>query len=236
MLDLGDTVVNELKKLSKPAFNIDELMTTAGDLKYTREIKRLLAEQMESPSDELIKLLASKVFNGPLTPGRREYFAGIIKRSYHQLVNDHINLRLKSAMTGDVPTQEEAAELIEEGEEVVTTEEELEGFFIVKTILRELVDPGRIVHRDTLSYMGILLDDNNRKTIARLHFNRSQKYLGVFDENKKETRIPLASVDNIYEHADKLRRVLAFYESGKKGKKEGAEAATQDGGQSGTEG
>ena len=229
MLNLNDTAVNELKKLTKPAFDLDELKTTAGELKYTREIKKLLAELMETPSDEFVKLLASKVFAGPLTPARKEYYAGIVKRSFSQLVNDHINQRLQSAMAGGAePAPEQGAEESEAGQEIATTEEELEGYFIVKSILRELVDPSRIVHRDTLSYMGILLDDNNRKPIARLYFNRAQKYLGVFDENRKEERIPISSVDEIYKHAEKMRRVLALYESRKKsGKEDGGSEPTR---------
>ncbi|HLM56291.1 MAG TPA: type I restriction endonuclease [Pyrinomonadaceae bacterium] len=228
MLNLNDTVVNELKKLTKPAFNLDELMTTAGGLKYTREIKKLLAELIDNPTDEFVKLLASKVFNGPLTQSKREYFAGIVKRSYYQLVNEHINQRLKSAMSGGADEPGGDVESLEDEQQVETSEEELEGYFIVKTILREKVDPSRITHRDTLSYMGILLDDNNRKPIARLHFNRAQKYLGVFDENRKEERIPIPSIDEIYNHADKIRRVLAFYESRKKsGKDEGGAEQTR---------
>jgi hypothetical protein len=217
MLNLDDGTVAELKKLTKPAFDLGELMTAAGDLKYTREIKRLLADLMEHPSEEFVKLCASKVFNGTLTPSRKEYFAGITKHSFGQLVSDKINERLKSAMTGAEISHEAAeAEDYEESQEVETTEEEWEGFFIVKSILRTSVDPARIVHRDTLSYFGILLDDNNRKPIARLHFNRTQKYLGVFDENKKERRIPIDSLDDIYTHADVLKGVLAFYEREKK--------------------
>jgi hypothetical protein len=91
-------------------------------------------------------------------------------------------------------------------------EDELEGYHIVKALLRKHVDPVRIVHRDTQSYMGILLDDNNRKPIARLHFNRKQKYVGVFDEHRKEERVPIETVDDIYKLENKLRRVLSFYE------------------------
>jgi len=215
MLDLNDTVVAELKKLSKPAFDLDELMTTAGELKYTREIKKHLAELLESPSDEFVKMFASKVFNGPITPGRREYFAGIMKRSFNQLVNDRINDRLKSAMSGGGLSQAATAEeAVGEEKGLETSPEELEGFYLIKSILRGVVDPSRIAHRDTLSYFGILLDDNNRKPIARLHFNRPQKYIGVFDEKKKEERIPIASLDDIFQHAEKIKRVIAFYEKG----------------------
>jgi hypothetical protein len=71
---------------------------------------------------------------------------------------------------------------------VVTSAEEMEGFYTVKSILREMVDPARIAHRDTQSYMGILLGDNNRKPLVRLHFNRARKQVGVFDENRKEEK------------------------------------------------
>jgi hypothetical protein len=73
------------------------------------------------------------------------------------------------------------------------------------------VSASRIIARDTKTYFGILLDDNNRKPIARLWFNRSKKYLGVFDENKVETRIPITGSEDIYQHADYLRKTVARY-------------------------
>jgi predicted type IV restriction endonuclease len=235
MLDLNETAVAELKKLTKPAFNLDEMRTAAGDLKYTREIKRLLAEQLENPSDEFVKFCASKVFNGTLTQARREYFSHITKRSFHQLVNERLDYRLKSAMSGHgAPAAQEEGDAGEGEGGVVTTAEEMEGFYIVKSILREIVDPARIAHRDTQSYMGILLDDNNRKPLVRLHFNRARKQIGVFDENRKEERIPIDSLNDIYRHGDKMKRVLAFYErertaGTKESAAEGPAAGTDEG-------
>lgn len=78
----------------------------------------------------------------------------------------------------------------------------------------------RIPHRDTQSYMGILLDDNNRKPLARLYFNRSQKFLGIFDESRTEERVTINGLNDIYQHSAKLKRVLAFYEG------ENSESAT----------
>ncbi|WP_235022352.1 hypothetical protein [Amycolatopsis alkalitolerans] len=69
----------------------------------------------------------------------------------------------------------------------------------------------RVFGRDTKTYFGVLLDDNNRKPIARLWFNRARKYLGVFDEDKVETRIPLEHVEDIYQHAERIRRTVRRY-------------------------
>jgi len=236
MQNLNETVVAELKRLTKPAFNLDELLTGAADLKYTREIKRLMTEQLEAPSDEFIRLFASKVFSGTLTQQRKEYFAGITQKAFKTLLAEEISKRLQSAMgegsapislsvSSSAPAPVSVEVTVESNEEsgevkrtekdlVVTTDDEREGFHIVKAILRKNVDPKRIIARDTQSYFGILLDDNNRKPLARLYFNRSQKYLGLFDEQRQEEKIPIADLNDIYEHSDKLTRVLAFYERG----------------------
>ena len=56
-----------------------------------------------------------------------------------------------------------------------------------------------------------MLDDNRRKPVCRFWFDKKQKYLGIFDENKKETRLPIDSVDEIFAHADTLRATAARY-------------------------
>jgi len=217
MTDLNDIAINELKKLTKQNFDIDAIMSSAGELKYTRQIKRLINEQIEKPSDDFVKLFAAKVFEGVLTPARREYFSDLVRRSFKQLISERINDRLKAVLSGstELNEQEEVSETTKENL-IETTAEELEGFYIVKSLLRDIVDPNRIIHRDTQSYMGILLDNNNRKPLARLHFNRTQKYLGIFDENRQEERVPINSLDEIYQHSEKMRRVFAFYESEEK--------------------
>jgi len=95
---------------------------------------------------------------------------------------------------------------------IVTTEEELEGFNIVRAIAAKSISPVRVVHRDTKSYMGILLDDNNRKPICRLWFNAKQKYLGVIEGNKEENKIPINSAIDIYQHAEKILETIMSYE------------------------
>lgn len=89
---------------------------------------------------------------------------------------------------------------------IVTTLEEIEGYQIVKAIACSEVRPQRVAHRDSKSYFAVLLDDNNRKPIARLHFNgKTRKYLGTFDAEKNETRHLLSGVDDIYLHSEAIR-------------------------------
>ena len=90
--------------------------------------------------------------------------------------------------------------------QIVTTEEEKEAFFAVKSILHDTIDISRIAMRDRISYCGILLDDNDRKPICRLYFNNTQKYLGIFEalkteirkaDDRKETSVQIDSVNDI---------------------------------------
>jgi len=93
----------------------------------------------------------------------------------------------------------------------VTTLEELEAFQIIRAIGCSEVPASRIIARDTKSYFGVLIDDNNRRPVARLHFNTSQKYLGLLDEEKVETRHAIDSLEEIYRYSDEIREAVRRY-------------------------
>ncbi|MDQ3561232.1 MAG: restriction endonuclease, partial [Pseudomonadota bacterium] len=81
---------------------------------------------------------------------------------------------------------------------------------IVKAIVRDVIKPNRVVIRDQKSYCGILIDNNNRKPLARLHFNRSVRYIGLFD-GEQEERTRIESLDQIYDFASRLRKTAERY-------------------------
>jgi len=218
MLAPDKSLIPELLKISKTNWDMAATLSGATELKYTRALKGVLAAELQKPSDELVRQLASKVYEGTFTAKVREMFSGLVRRAFQQLVNDMINERLTSAMIAPQQQQEpqEAKDQTsQEAEEqvikVVTTEEEHEGYYLVKAILRRTVDPKRIVMRDTQSYCGVILDDNNRKPICRLHFNGKQKYIGLFNASKVEERFPITSIDDIYTYTDRLRETVGFY-------------------------
>lgn len=223
LLDIDEYSVPELIKLTKSAFDVESVLSAAGELKYVSQIKKVIASQVSKPDDDLVKVFASRVYEGVITQKVREQFYELTRKALGQFLNDQINDRLKSAMSGSsqvvinqhsapINDVQETAETDGSEEKIFTTLEELEAYHIVRAVVRSVVDAKRIVQRDTQSYFGILLDDNNRKPICRLHFNRAQKYIGIFDQDKVETRHPISSVDEIYEYADHLKKTVGYYE------------------------
>jgi len=114
----------------------------------------------------------------------------------------------------EVPSTEATPpQSIEPSDGIVTTEEEWEGYYFVKAILHDVVDPSRITIRDARSYCAILLDNNNRKPICRFYFDSAQKYVSVFDnEERKENKIPITDLNELFKMADHFKKVVAMYD------------------------
>ena len=215
LLDIDEQLVPELKKLTKSSFELDKMLTTASELKYIRAIKHILSDELDEPSTDFIRFLVGQVYSGLKTQQVLEQFTPIVKNAFKQFINGQISDRLKSALNDNNEIEEESEKAKKQttGKNgIVTTQEELDGFYIVRAILHEVMDVTRIDHRDTKSYFGILLDDNNRKPVCRLHFNTAQKYIGIFDEHKKEVKTPIDSLSDIYKFSEQLKETVKKYE------------------------
>lgn len=182
-----------------------------------------------------MKFVASQVYNGRFTQPVKEQFTQLTRQAFKQVLNEQINERLKSALSPEAITPTPPLEAAtsstdtpaaEAGDGPMTTQEELEGFYTVRAILREVIDVKRVVMRDVQSYCGILLDDTNRKQVCRLYFNRAQKYIGLFSvpeegskESPKEERVPINSIDELYNLSDRLKGIVSWYEANQPPKK-----------------
>jgi hypothetical protein len=223
LADVREQDVEELKKFTKSAYDLSGILTTASELKYSREIQRIMAEQLQQPSEDFVKFFASQVYEGRITPAIRDQFTQITRRALKRFINDQINERLKSALGGDTqltPAEQqvtaslpaEESKAAQEQLSVVTTADEMQAYYVVKAVLYAAVDAKRVVLRDVQSYCSVLLDDNNRKPICRLYFNGAQKYIGLFDnDQRKETKIPVQGLDDLYQYADRLRATIDMY-------------------------
>jgi hypothetical protein len=240
LADVQPEACEQLKKLTKSAFNMEEMLTAAQEMKLLREIKRVLAAEYAAPSEEFVRFIASQVHQGRVTQSVRESLEPVLRSAFRQFVAELINARLKTAMANESPARDDApktegeagpeltteeAKLAARG--VVTTDDELEAFRIVRAIVCGVVDVSRVVYRDSKSYFSVLLDDTNRKPICRLYLNsENTRYVGVFDAAKNETRKPLVSLNDLYAHAAILRTTVADYD-----KAEGEKRPTGAGGE-----
>jgi hypothetical protein len=184
----------------------------ANKQKYITQIKQVFKKESIEPSDELAKFFANKITDKIKTQAVIDEFKGYIKTAFADIVNDmaqdKINA-LKSQLNVEINNNSKSnIEDTVEDDGIVTTEDEIEGYFIVKSILGENIALSRIVGRDTKSYFGILLDDNNRKWICRLRFNTSQKYISIHEIDKEDTKYPIEKLEDIYSFKDKLKLVV----------------------------
>lgn len=221
MLSLDARAIAEVKKFAKSFFNVEAILSNASELKYLKQIKNLVNAEFDSPSEEFVRLFTSRVYNGKFTAAIKEQFTSLVQVAFRDFVRDKINERLQSAIDTGVPpsvpaTTETSGNRIEaDSDDIVTTPDEIEGFHITRAILSSVVEPSRVVMRDTKSYCGILLDDNNRKPICRLRFNSSQKYIGLVDSQKNEEKIPLQAITDIYKYSDRLKQTVIGYDTNK---------------------
>lgn len=212
--EIKDNQIEELKKFHKSYFDMQGIITSASELKYTLELKQLIHNELTNPSAEFVKHFTKQVYPSVVTSKVLEQFTILTKKSVQQYISDLITERLKTALNKEDEANKQAEEnnaLIENKvveNKVETTPEELEGFMIVKTILRQRINATRVSYRDAQSYFAILLDDNNRKTICRLYLHGSKKYFVVLDESKKEVKHELSSLDDIFKYAELLHEIV----------------------------
>ena len=212
MLDLKDTQIEELKKFHKSYFDVDMILSSASELKYMGELRTVIGKEFTTPSPDFVRFFGKQVYDGVFTPKVLEQFSTLVKRTINNYVSDIISDRLKAAIkdeeqpaeqnitTVQQPTDEEQPE-----NGIVTTAEELEAFYIVKSLLRNVFPVERITYKDTRSYFGVSIDNNVRKTVCRFYFDPpTRKRLAIIDENKSEKMYKLNSINDIYNYADTL--------------------------------
>ena len=193
MLNLKDAALNELKKFCKDNFDKDKIFSTAEELKYSSQIKNVLSSEFDSPSEDFVRFILVNIYDG----------------QKNQIVNNKIS----SALTKEEDENEAENQINEVSQEskIVTTDEEIEVFYIIRGLLAGTIPIEDIAHRDTESYFGILYKDNNRKPICRVNLDRKNKQLFIPDENKKFERIYINSLNDIYKYKDQLINVVKRY-------------------------
>ena len=218
LLDLKDNQIEELKKFHRSYFDVGTILSSASELKYMGELRTAISKEFASPSPEFVKYFGKQVYDGIFMPKILEQFTTLIKRTINNYISDIIADRLKAAIKENDTIITEPAEAAEpetlevQAPQIITTEEELEAYYIVKSILRGTIPAERITYRDAQTYFAIFIDNNNRKTVCRLYLDSpTNKRIVFLDESKKELYNKIKSIDEIYNHADTLIETATKY-------------------------
>lgn len=229
LLDFNEGAIDELKKFSKSSFNVENIVSTASNLKYLRALLAEIRSEFTNPTEDLVRMLASRVLPGVrFTSQVKEQYAELTRRALDTFLNENINLRLKSAMSSETTAVSSGAPLSNSSNQptspvngqpamsaeadVQTTEEEITAFRIIQAIGSEATNPENIVMRDAKTYCAILYKDNNRRPIARLYFNRKKALqVGIFNA-EGEVKFDIEKTTDIFKFRTDLLATIKNYQ------------------------
>lgn len=222
MDDLDSSLFTEIGKLRKSNFDLEAVLSAAEELKYVSAAKREFASEARDLSYDVASVFLPRIYSGRLTAKIREQLTPLVAKGYAQFISDQVNYRLQTALGGSqrfepsapsAEAEEESADKQDRSDsDVVTTVDEIQGHLIVQAILSRDYDPTRVALRDTKSYCGILMDDNNRKPICRFYFHNSDNLrIGLLDEGKNVTLHQLNGLPEIYQYSDALLEAASRY-------------------------
>lgn len=229
LLKLNESSLKEVSKLTKSTFDVKDAISSASELKYVGGIKALLREQLKSPNDDFVKYFFKELCPENLYTGKlKNDFLGYTLRGVNEfiteemkkMVDDFVNPPNPKSHPNPNPDPDPDPDLNLEDKSIEFTEDEREGYYILRAILSSVVDPSRVTYKDTESYCNILLDKNSWQPIVRLHFNNPEKKkLEIFlinaDGKKVSEKFPITDLKEIYQYAEKFRLIVMSYDQPK---------------------
>ena len=227
MLDLSDADIEQLKKFHKSYYNENNVLSTANELKYTTEIKEIFNKEIQSPTSDFVRFFAKQIYTtGQITQKVVEMFTPLVKKSMSMVINDIIAERLNTAMKNDEQVEDttnissnlpnspkentenklpEGIVYMDKEAGIITTQEEMDAYNIVRSILRRSVDASRITYKDYKTYFVISLDNSQWYWICRISIGARKKQIGIpVNKYKSCDWIQIDSIDDIFKYADRL--------------------------------
>lgn len=210
-------LIAELKNITKEQFEHDSVLNAADELRYNREFKQILDKQFkEAPEADFLRFFLShtnnngeKCFDGVITKKVVEKFTPVLARALNQYLKGKIQDCLNSAMdkeeTDKTDTPPEPIEKVETKDDgIITTEDELQACFILKSIAGELASINDIVMKDYKQFCNFYYKKClNSELVLRLYFNEKPYFIGLFDKDEEE-RIAVDNPQDLFTHKQRL--------------------------------
>ncbi|MGI0440054.1 type I restriction enzyme HsdR N-terminal domain-containing protein [Helicobacter himalayensis] len=175
--------IKDLERFIYSKLDINDILRVAKEKKYYRDIQEIFKKEITKPSDEFVKFFAKKLTDQKMIDSRVEEFRGYIKKSLEEFINDKI-ANAKNNLQN--PNNNKEDEEIKDN----ATDEELQGFHIIKSILDSAgVVSSQIHYYKTKAmppYLRISLQDES-KWICRLCLRKKAESHIEFPDRTKET-------------------------------------------------
>ena len=230
MVDLSDNDIEQLKKFHKSYYNEHDILSTAQELQITIQIKDLLNRNFQQPDDEFTRYFVRSLNDGKYSAKLVEQYRPILKKSIASVINDiiadRLNVAIKSEGVSETKQSEEqtASDVSEEAtakelpngvvfqdEEkgIVTTQEEIDAYNIIRSILRQYIDVKRIQYNDYKSYFTINLDGSTWWWICRLYLGKRKKQFCIPKDGYSTNEwVEIESIDDLFKYADRIKSGL----------------------------
>ena len=226
MLDLSDADIEQLKKFHKSYYNESEILSNAQELQITIQIKDILNKNFQSPGDEFTRYFVRCLNDGKSSPKLIEQYKTIIKKSIASIINDTISDRLSVAIKNEeqrvedtkqeqqyndkdtTPKLPDGTVAIDEENGIITTQEEIDAYNIIRSILRKHISANKIIYQDFKTYFSISLE-TRYWWVCRLYFGgRKKSICFATDDYKPSDKIELETIDDLFTHSEKLEKAF----------------------------
>lgn len=137
---MRDAQVEELQKFHKAHINFHNLSRTAGELRYTADLKSLLLSELTNPSEEFVRYFVQRTYSGRTRKDVLCRFGGLLQKSAKQLFGE-MGSDLQKPSVDSLPDEPGAQEIPAQQEYQAS---EQEAYTLVKAILGQHVDTDKL--------------------------------------------------------------------------------------------
>lgn len=197
---ITDYEIQYLKQLSIDNFTMENY----NDIIYHIKITEFIRHQLENPSEEFVRFVTNNISSRRKTKKFLDRLRKLIFKSMENVLNI-----ISGSST--IVFNPEGCKSKASNSQAVTTEEELEGYKIIVSILSKVFSIDNLSFKDTTSYFSIIADKKPGQWIARLCLGTKKKSILLPDGSRNGCRYYLNSIEDLYKYEDEILESASKY-------------------------
>ena len=113
LLELRDEQIAKLQHFTKENFDKDAIYDSAEGLKNEAQIRQIIKDEIDDPSEELVKFILGKgVYNRAKTQAVIEKYTPIVKNAFDYIIKEMLNKKIETALQIQSRSQQQSRKLI----------------------------------------------------------------------------------------------------------------------------